>query len=99
VVRRHLVNRHHRKPPLSPRQLNTVRPRAQEFGYAAARTSPRTRSAHFSPIMIVAALVLPETSVGITDASAMRRPAIPWTRRSGPTTAIGPVPIVQVLVG
>ena len=36
-------------------------------------------SAAFSPIMIVGAFVLPDTTNGIMDASATRRPSIPLT--------------------
>ena len=36
--------------------------------------------AAFSPIMIDGALVLPDVKVGMIEASATRRPAIPWTR-------------------
>src|SRR5437879_3340889 len=61
--------------------------------------SSRTRSADFSPIIIVAALVLPDTTVGMTEASATRRPSIPRTLSSGSTTAIASTPILQVLVG
>src|SRR5207302_4882617 len=55
--------------------------------HAASRTSSRTRSATFSPITIVAALVLPETSVGITEASATRNAAMPRPRSSGSAPA------------
>jgi hypothetical protein len=40
----------------------------------------------FSPIMMAAAFVLPEQRSGITDASAIRRPDTPRTRKSGCTT-------------
>ena len=39
--------------------------------------APPIRSAAFSPIMIVAAFVLPRVTVGITEASATRRPSKP----------------------
>ena len=39
-----------------------------------------TMSAAFSPIMIDGALVLPDVSVGMIEASATRRPAMPWTQ-------------------
>lgn len=38
--------------------------------------------AHFSPITMQGALVLPLISVGMMDASATRRPSMPRTRRS-----------------
>jgi hypothetical protein len=43
-------------------------------GYRAAS---RTIAAHFSPIMIEGALVLPATIEGMTEASATRRPSMP----------------------
>ena len=39
------------------------------------------KSAAFSPIMIEGALVLPEVSVGMIEASATRSPSMPWTRK------------------
>jgi hypothetical protein len=65
---------------------------------APARLAARIRSDAFSAIMIVAALVLPEMTVGITEASTTRRPSIPCTRSSLSTTDIGPEPIMHVLV-
>src|SRR5438477_11653580 len=53
-------------------------------------------SAAFSPIMIDGALVLPDVSVGMIEASATRRPAMPWARSWASTTAIGSDPILQV---
>ena len=64
-------------------------------GYAAASI---IREA-FSPIMIDGALVLPDVSVGMMEASATRRPPIPWTRSWSSTTAIGSWPILQVPTG
>ena len=45
--------------------------------------SSSTISAPFQPVMIEAALVLPEIFSGKIEASMMRRPARPWTRRRG----------------
>src|SRR3954462_5562463 len=42
----------------------------------------------FSPIIIEGALVLPDVSVGMIEASATRKPAMPWTRSWASTTAI-----------
>jgi hypothetical protein len=52
-------------------------------------------SAAFSAIAMTAALVLPRTIEGITDASMTRNPSVPKTRRSESTTR----PIAQVHVG
>jgi len=48
-----------------------------------------TMFAAFSPIMIDGELVLPDVNVGMIEASATRRPAMPWTRSWASTTAIG----------
>lgn len=58
----------------------------------------RTRSAHFSPIMITGAWMLLLVMDGITDASATRRPSTPRTRNDASTTAIGSLsgPILAV---
>ena len=55
------------------------------WGYAPDRLA-RTRSAPFSPIMMVVALVLPPMMDGITEASITRRLSTPRTWSSGSTT-------------
>src|SRR5262245_22131071 len=50
---------------------------------------PRIKSAARSAIMIVVALVLTLTTLGMTEASTTRRPSTPRTRSSVSTTACG----------
>src|SRR5579862_3146852 len=73
--------------------------RLPQAGYrGAARLSSRMRSAAFSATIMVGALVLPEVRFGKIDASAMRRPTTPWTRRRASITAVrasGPIAQVQ----
>ena len=59
---------------------------------ARAGSRPLMRSAARSAIMIVGALVLPRTRVGITEASTTRSDSIPITRSSSSTTR--PIPHV-----
>lgn len=54
------------------------------------------KSAARSPIMRLGALVLPEMTTGMTDASATLSPSSPCTRRRGSTTAPPSTPIRQV---
>src|SRR5260221_4827161 len=77
-----------------------------EFGHtialragSGAKAWPRIRSAAFSAIMMTAALVLPPGTVGITEASTTRKPAMPRTRSFGSSTASDPAPIAQVPTG
>src|SRR5436853_5634808 len=69
------------------------------FAAGFARVSSRIMSEAFSPIITQAALVLPETTVGMIDASATRRPSKPRRRRRSSTTAVTSEPMRQVEVG
>ena len=56
-------------------------------------------STAFSAIITAGALVLPDTSVGITEQSITRRPVVPFTRKRVSTTASASLPMRQVPVG
>jgi hypothetical protein len=53
----------------------------------------------FSEIMIVAALVLELTTLGMTELSQIRNPSIPRTRNCGSTTESASPPIRHVPTG
>lgn len=56
-----------------------------------------SKSLAFSAIIITGTFGFPPIWLGMTDASTMRRPSMPWTRRSASTTALpGSRPIRQV---
>src|SRR4029077_8171358 len=85
---------------------NAVRKSAQAKCFnsrdqADQRESSSIIAAPFSAIIAVGVLVLPEVIVGITDASAMRRRAMPKKRKRSSTTAIGSLatPIFAVPTG
>ena len=61
--------------------------------------SARTKSAQRSPIMIDGALVFPDTSFGMIDASATYSPSTPRTRSCGSHTAAASEPIRAVPTG
>ncbi len=71
------------------------RPALEGVNYSLAIT----KSAHRSPIMMLGALVLPLTSLGITLASATHRPSSPLSLRLGSTTASASLPMRQVPTG
>src|ERR1019366_5254101 len=66
---------------------------------ALVAASCKIMSAPFSPIITMAALVLPDTTVGMIEPSITRRRSMPCTRNRSSTTAAGSVPMRQVLVG
>ena len=73
------------------------------FAAAAARRNVRQeaaiRSAAFSAIMMVAALVFDDTMRGITELSQTRKPSMPRSLSEGSTTASASPPMRQVPTG
>lgn len=63
------------------------------------RSAAFTKSAARSPIMMLGALVLPETSRGMMLASATHRPSMPFSFSVGSTTAASSLPIRHVPTG
>src|SRR5690606_18151237 len=59
----------------------------------------RIMSAAFSAIMMTGALVLPDVTIGMTDASITRKPSMPCTFNCASTTASGSEPILHVPTG
>src|SRR5262249_38939749 len=84
------------RPGTPPLPVKAVRVKPCEWSPAQPTTSSRDAN---SPIMMLGALVLAEGIVGMTEASAMRRPRTRRTRSSTSTTASWPGPIAQVPTG
>ncbi len=63
----------------TPRERHPARAPSDHYSVAAGGGGalPRTRSAAFSAIMIVAAFVFARVMVGITEASTTRKPSTP----------------------
>lgn len=74
-------------PAFDERRLLRRRPQCQ---------APRTRSAPRSPITTQVAMVAQVTMRGMIEPSTMRRPSMPFTLRSAPTTALSSLPIRAV---
>ena len=66
---------------------------------APERAAARIISAPFSAIMITVALVLPDTTAGMTEASMTRSPSAPQSRFGVDDGALGRAHHVQVEVG
>jgi hypothetical protein len=81
-----------------PSSADALRP-ALEGATNYACSAAITKSAHLSPIMMLGALVLPLTSLGMMLASATQRPSSPFSLSVGSTTASASLPIRQVPTG
>ena len=88
---------HERATDLAPnlvRYANTAvrKPDGPLDSWVFAHVAPRMSSAPFSPIIMAGALMLPEVSVGMIEASTTRSVSMPRTLSSASTTAIGSGP-------
>ena len=81
-----------------PRPSTTGKPPARAVQPARAASS-RISSAPRSATIITAAWVLPDTILGMTEASTTRRPSSPFTRSRESVTASGSAPMRQVPIG
>ena len=72
---------------------------AAETIFGICHLLPRIRSAAFSAMAMVGALVLEDTISGMIELSQTRNPEMPRTRSCVSTTAIASRPILQVPTG
>ena len=95
--RRAATSRHSNNPRRLRARSSSFSAPCAEIVLSRNQAAPcSTMRAAFSPIMIDGALVFPDVSVGMIEASATRSPEMPRTRRLSSTTAAASLPIRQV---